>query len=466
MSACLECGAERVELADGKCGSCWMAESDRLAPAADEVIRREDRRLAVIDAAGDRRSSLTPFTEVIAKPVRWAWRDRIALAKLTALAGRPKIGKGLLYSLLIAAITRGRLEGDLTTPRNVILVTTEDEPGDTLKPRLMAAGADLSRVSIFQMGSREEPVPFRVPQDAAELGLRVAEQRAAAVLIDPLMEFIDGKMDPHKSRDSRHAVAALNLIAREHGCAVVVVIHLNKGVSTDPLLRHEGSAAFTQVVRGGLMLGFDPDDPESEEGNQRVLAVSSSNLAHLAPSLAYRIETAHVDGDTGEPITTARMVPIGESSAASHDLLRGRDDEARADRDEATEFLRAELEEGPRPADDLKRAADKAGIAWRTLQRRRRELGITTSKTGMSGGWVWAFPEGATPKVPNHVPEKVAPSAPSVVHAGSEAPEDALSPEGATFNGNGTFDVPLATREQEAEAERLLSLYEDEEIAP
>jgi putative DNA primase/helicase len=160
-------------------------------------------------------SSLVDFTQIVARPVRWAWRDRVALAKITALAGRPKIGKGLLYTHLIAQVTRGTLAGDLHGPRDAIIVTTEDDPGDTLKPRLMAAGADLPRVSSFQMGSRDEPVAFRVPQDAAELGRRVREKEAALVVIDPLMEFIDGKVDSHKSHPVRQAIAALNQIARE-----------------------------------------------------------------------------------------------------------------------------------------------------------------------------------------------------------------------------------------------------------
>ena len=263
-----------------------------------EHALRADRNVTashIASANGKALSHLTDFTEIVAKPVRWAWQDRAALAKITALAGRPKIGKGLLYTHLIAQVTRGELPGDLDGPRNAILVTTEDEPGDTIKPRLMAAGADLSRVSIFQMGSKDEPVPFRVPQDAAELGRRVAEKEAALVVIDPLMEFIDGKVDSHKSHPVRQAIAALNQIAREHHCAALVVLHLNKGASTDPLLRHEGSAAFTQVVRGGLMLGHDPDDPDGEDGRQRVLAVSSSNLAAIAP--VARLPHRHGPGD-------------------------------------------------------------------------------------------------------------------------------------------------------------------------
>jgi AAA domain len=158
-------------------------------------------------------STLTDFTDITAKPIVWLWQHRIAFGKITALAGRPKVGKGFFYSQLISAVTRGRLDG-LEGPSNVILVTTEDEPGDTLKPRLLAAGADPARVSFFQMGSPDEPVPFRVPQDTDELARRVAEKDAALVVIDPLVEFIDGKVDSHKSHPVRQAIASINGVVR------------------------------------------------------------------------------------------------------------------------------------------------------------------------------------------------------------------------------------------------------------
>jgi hypothetical protein len=175
---------------------------------AEAVYRA--RRNGKVETAST--STLIDFASIVARPVRWAWHDRIALAKITALAGRPKIGKGLLYSDPISRVTRGTLEGDLDGPRDVIVVTTEDDPGDTLKPRLTAAGADLARVSMFQMGEATEPVPFRVPQDAAELGRRVAEREAALVVIDPLVEFIDGRVDSHKShpvsKRSQHSMGS------------------------------------------------------------------------------------------------------------------------------------------------------------------------------------------------------------------------------------------------------------------
>jgi len=122
------------------------------------------------------RSTVTSFDKIQSRPVKWLWQDRIAQRKIAAMSGRPKIGKGQLYVWIAAQVTRGKLAGDLLgQPKDVLIVTTEDEPGDTLKPRLQAAGADLSRVHTFTMGSSKEPVPFRVPQDSDELAKRVTE---------------------------------------------------------------------------------------------------------------------------------------------------------------------------------------------------------------------------------------------------------------------------------------------------
>jgi putative DNA primase/helicase len=214
-------------------------------------------------------------------------------------------------------------------------------------------------------------------------------------------------------------------------------------VSTDPLLRHEGSAAFTQVVRGGLMLGHDPDDPDAEDGNQRVLAVSSSNLAAPAPSIVYRIDTAHVQGDTGEEITTARVVPIGESGANAHDLLKGRDGEERTGTDEAVEFLEEVLSGGPRQADEIIIQARRLGISEKMLRAARGRLGIKPTKTGFRAGWEWALPEGSLPSEDRgHLRESGdrgrLREIPLVERDCGPSP-DVDSPEGALINGDGAL---------------------------
>jgi putative DNA primase/helicase len=427
---------EAIERSKRKVGQDLL---NGLAPAeAIERLRKLER------GPGAAASSLINFSEIVAKPVRFAWRDRIALGKITALAGRPKIGKGLLYSHLISEVTHGRLDGELDGPRQAIIVTTEDEPGDTLKPRLIAAGADLSLVSYFTMGSLDEPVPFRFPKDAEELSRRVAETEAALIVLDPLVEFLDGKLDANKSQAVRQALASVNLIARDHDCAVLAVVHLNKGLSTDALMRVEGSAAFTQIVRTGLMLGFDPADPSGEEGDRRVLAVSSSNLARTAPSLVYEITGATVRGDVDESITTARIAHIGESDAASHDLLRGREDEdSRSDHDEATDFLLTELEDGPKPAADLKRAATAAGVGPGALKRVKRDLHIKSKKAGMGGGWIWALPDQEIDDQPVPFGDNPSPSSsssPSASRAKSQS-----SPSGQIPEEDGSLDTDLSS---------------------
>jgi transposase-like protein len=153
------------------------------------------------------------------------------------------------------------------------------------------------------------------------------------------------------------------------------------------------------------MLGHDPDDPDGEDGNQRVLAVSSSNLAAIAPSCVYRIDTARIMGDTEEEITTAAMVFVGESAVGAHDLLGGQpDDDERMAGGEAEHFLEVELADGPRPASEIEAGARRIGIARTTLFRARRALGVESSKAGFKGGWEWSLPEGSTAKVPPSAP--------------------------------------------------------------
>ena len=258
-----------------------------------------------------------------------------------------------------------------------------------------------------------------------------------------------------------------------------MIIHLNKGGSTDPLLRQEASAAFTQVVRGGLLLGNDPEDPDGDSGDQRVLAVSASNLAAIAASLVYRIETRVVMGDTDEEIVTAGVVQTGESTADGHDLLRGQDDpDERAERDEAVAFLKAELEQqgrGKVEAGKVREAAQKAGIGPGSLKRAKRQLGVRSDKSGMDGGWIWSLPEEDAPRRGRSPrSENPSSSSPSPSQAVSEASEGDGFPEGDgsdnvdafgrtevwDYRRNRPFGLPPAG-DVEVEAERLgLELYD------
>ena len=126
-----------------------------------------------------------------------------------------------------------------------------------------------------------------------------------------------------------------------------------------------------------------------------------------------------MDGDTGEPIETARIVHIGDSSANGSDLLAGAlDDEERSDRDEAVEFLKAELADGPVPAKQVQAAAKDSGIGPGSTKRAKRTLKVRSAKPGRDGRWMWELPEGDGSKGTDATSEKPSPSSPSAFPCG------------------------------------------------
>ena len=346
---------------------------------------------------------LRSMATVQARSVNWLWTNWIPLGKISTLTGKPKVGKGLLYSQLIADVTHGRLKGDIEgQPRNAVIITTEDDPGDTLKPRLDAAGADSTRIHYIHVGEDGLAAPPRFPYDGPRLAALLEEVgEVALIVIDPLIEFIDGKVDTHKSQVLRQALASVQPIAGER-TAVLAVVHLNKNQSTDVMHRMEAGGAFHQVSRGGMILGEDPDAPRGDPG--RILVATPSNLTFLPPALRLEIQGAEVPGQGGETITTAKIAwgdPVDGYTA--DDLLRPRRDEEEGNPDpasaldEAIEFLQEELAKGPQLVKSIFANARGQGISGGTLQRARRELAIESRKTSQTGPWEWSIPRCSGP---------------------------------------------------------------------
>lgn len=130
------------------------------------------------------------------------------------------------------------------------------------------------------------------------------------------------------------------------------------------------------------MVARDPDDPDDQ---QRILAVTKSNLAAEAPALAYRIETTG-----GVPLVRW----LGHTSHSASDLVAepGSPDERDALAD-AGAWLRSELANESRRVEDLKRGAARSGHAWRTIERAKAKLGVRSAKTGGAGApWCWFLP--------------------------------------------------------------------------
>jgi hypothetical protein len=340
---------------------------------------------------------LVCIADVPAEPVRWLWPGRIPLGKLTVLDGDPGVGKSTLMLTIAAKVTTGSPfpDGTCPEPADVILLSAEDEIADTIRPRLAAAGADLTRAWVLP-DVREEgepPRPPELPRDLDRLEAMTKDRAAALVVIDPLMAFLAGQVDAHRDQDVRRVLASMAAMAARTRAAVVIVRHMNKSAGGNPLYRGGGSIGIVGAARAGLLAAPDPDDD-----GRRVLAMTKSNLAAMPEALAYRLVTDDLHG-------VARVVWDGVTPHTAAELLRvrrdGPDDQAPA-RSDAEKVLREILSDGPVPAKEVKALARDAGIAERTLDRAREAIGAVTRREGFGKGarYLWALPDNPMDAMP------------------------------------------------------------------
>lgn len=328
--------------------------------------------------------------------ISWLWPGRMALGKIGLLAGLPGVGKSQLTCWLAATVTTGgRWPDGGTAPRgSVIMIGCEDDAGDTVVPRLLAAGADLQRVHILDWAvdaksrqRRHFDVQGHIDQ-LMELVRRLGDARL--IVIDPITAYM-GRADTHVTADVRGALAPLQTGAAELGAAVLLISHLTKAVDGTAMARVTGSGAFVALSRSAYLAGYDPSD---ETRQRRVLASIRCSLAVEPPALAYTVESVMLPSG----ITTSRVIidpaPLAVSADDIARATRAPSGDHRSELDDARTFLLGRLADGPQPTADVKAAARAAGIAWRTVERARAALGVESRKDGASGAWRMHMPTG------------------------------------------------------------------------
>lgn len=338
-----------------------------------------------------RQLRLVPAADVVPQPVRWLWPGLIPLGKVTVLAGAPGLGKSLLTTKVAALTSVGAAPGLLHTVGDVLLVNAEDDPADTIKPRLLAAGADCDRVHLVDVREVDEGVAYdgivQLPGDVHALHAQVGATGARLVVLDPVAAFLDGDHSAYREQEVRAALAPLKAMAEDTGCAVVLVMHLNKADGADPLRRIGNSGAFTALARSVLLFG---EDPEAEDDDvRRVLTVVKSNAGvGGGAGLVFEIQSRSVIADDGEVIPAPVLETVGTSRMSAEDLLGSREDRTRTG--EAVRWLRDALAAGPLSADEVRKRAEAEGHAWRTVERAKPKVARSV-KLGQSDGWVWTL---------------------------------------------------------------------------
>jgi hypothetical protein len=329
--------------------------------------------------------SLIRADQIETEQVQWLWNDRIPFGAITILAGNPGLGKSLLTVWLAARLSRGELDGGV--PGSVLFSSAEDSLGQVIVPRLSAAGAVMERVHFVEIDRDGIKTPPLLPDDAAALGDQLSEAGARLIVLDPLMAHFAGRINSWKDQEIRSALVPLKVVAEQTNAAVVVVAHLNKGNSTDPLHRLGGSIGLPAAARSVLLLGRDPDDPDGVEGDRRVLAQVKSNIGPKATSVAFRIEDIATDA-----WQSGRIVEDGYSPHTGEDLLREDEPARGSKRAAAIEFLLDRLADGPRSVKELEAEAASLQISKTTLNRARKELQIISDKSGFGDGWLISLP--------------------------------------------------------------------------
>jgi hypothetical protein len=324
--------------------------------------------------------SITPTSTM------WLWDGRIPVGQIAILAGREGIGKSTLAYELVSAISRGRLEGEFNgTPRVCLVSATEDSRDSVIVPRLMAAGADLSKIAFIQLRStRERDLLFEIdlPENVDVLYPLLREHQPALLLLDPLMSRISGKLDTHKDSEVRRALEPLSALADAMGTAVLGIMHLNKSNARDPLNALMGSRAFSAVSRSVLVVVPDPDD---ESGESRLVLNPKNNNEReaLAPRFQIVEQGTGALDHHGREIVKGRVEWTGHTDKAWREIIDALNAVQKGSGDEpewkkATEWLRDLLEEQecPTEASAVSRAAQAAGFGEKALRRAAKELDV------------------------------------------------------------------------------------------
>ncbi len=332
---------------------------------------------------------LEGFMNIEEKPISWLWPNRIPVGKLSMVAGMQGSGKSVLSCELAARISadgQWPVDGTPIEHGGVLLLNLEDDPADTVRPRLRAAGADLSRIdNVKGVRGADGKQRLMTLEDAGALDRLLTRQpgRYKLAVVDPLGAVL-GRIDSWSDSEVRALLAPLKDIAERHGLAVLLIAHLNKATSMRALFRVTGSVGFTAAVRSLYVVAEDPADP-----TVRLFLPEKSNCAPVGMAgLAYRL----VSADLGNGITAARVEWIGVDQRSATDVMMPGAPQEAQQNDLARDWLRDELAAGPVPVRVIKQAAtEEFDGSWSTVKRAARVLGVVGE--GEPEARLWRLPD-------------------------------------------------------------------------
>jgi hypothetical protein len=384
-----------VEWLDGKTADELAAALVGLADAAPEWTPQVQSE-AKAPAAGLCAPVLVRLADVKPEDVHWLWPDRIALGKLTLAAGDPDLGKSLISLDITSRVSRGVGWPDnpqaKSKPGGVVLLTAEDGLADTVLPRLVAAGADLSRIVALEAvrypdfetkQERERPLNLGQDLDALEAAIAQVED-CRLVVIDPISAYM-GKVDSHVNADVRGVLAPVAKLAERCGVAVLGISHLRKGAGS-AAYRIIGSLAFVAAARAAFAVVRDAQDPT---GVRRLVLPVKNNLSANKSGLAYMLTSEF--SPNGRPVVRWESQPVVQTADDAMGNQKADGNTKRA----AKNWLEDVLANGPVPVLEVQDQAEAEMIGDKALRGAKEALKVHAKRVGglaNQGYWTWQLP--------------------------------------------------------------------------
>jgi len=316
------------------------------------------------------------------KPVDWLWNGRIPLGCITILEGDPGVSKSTIAMTMAAHVTMGTMwpDGEVCPIGSVIVANAEDPEDSVVTPRLIAAGATLSKVHVI--------VPsgglFQIPENVPEITQLVKDEGVKLIVFDPLEAYLSMKVNTIGNKEIRHAFQSLEDLAKRTNCAVVIVRHLNKDAGKPAIYRGGGSIAVIAAARSSILVAEDPSDKDL-----KVMVRNKGNWAAPKPGLRYRTVEVKILSTEGEVTTTQIKWEGDVKSTAGAILSSNVDVETQSAIADASEWIKGFLANGEAPMNEVMKDGSRAGFERRIMFRAAKLLGVEWKQD--LKGWIWSI---------------------------------------------------------------------------
>ena len=357
-----------------------------------------DNALQPVYSSG-RYVTLTSAADIEPEPIEWLWNGWLAAGKFHLLGGAPGTGKTTLAIAMAATLSSGGRWPDGTTAEagNVLIWSGEDDPANTLVPRLILSGGNRERVHfVIETDGIGGKLPFDPATDMerlTEAAHRIGNVRL--LIVDPIVSAVAG--NSHNNAETRRSLQPLVDLGAALNCAVLGITHFTKGTGgSDPVERVTGSIAFAALARVVLVAAKRREPQEGEA--TRMLARAKSNIGQDDGGFSYDLMQGELP--QRRDVIASYVVWGDEMAGSAREMLAtaemADDDEGGALSD-ACDFLADYLSNSAAATKDIQAAAKEAGHSWATVKRAKKRLNVTAEKSGMSGGWKWEVERRCSP---------------------------------------------------------------------